>query len=296
MDDQISIDLENADTTQDRFHEECAIMAVWNHPEAANLCYLGLYAQQHRGQEGAGVVANQMSLENAHSSSFKIHKGLGLVAEVFHNYDFTKLPGNFAVGHVRYTTAGGNLLANVQPFFSEVAIGNIAICHNGNLVNADSLRKKLIKSGAIFGSTSDTEVILHLIAQGPQNVPLVETIISALKQIEGAYSLSIMCENRLFVVRDPNGLRPLCIGKLGETLVFASETVIQSKPKTTSLGKSSSLVSKRPASSASWYTTSIPVCSLNSFAISGPGPHEAKNEEYDSTLITFASDVFVFEN
>ncbi len=205
----------------DKFKEECGLIGIWNHREAANLAYLGLYAQQHRGQEGAGVVSLDRSGEKP---DFHIFKGQGLVNDVFHDFDFNSLPGGSAIGHVRYTTAGGNMLANVQPFFSEIARGRVALAHNGNLINADELRRKLISEGAIFGTASDTEVILHLLARGSKNVMLVETVISALRQVRGAYSLLIMFDDRLYAVRDPNGVRPLCLGSLNGSFVVASET------------------------------------------------------------------------
>lgn len=203
----------------DKFKEECGLMGVWNIPEASNLAYLGLYAQQHRGQEGAGVVA--LDKEN---KKFSVEKGLGLVADVFDDYDFTKLSGNSAIGHVRYTTAGGHFLANVQPFFSEIATGEVAMAHNGNLVNAEELRKKLISNGSIFRSTSDTEAILHLLAQNKSSIPRTDILINALKEIKGAYSLVILFDDRMYAVRDPNGFRPLAIGTLDGGYVVASET------------------------------------------------------------------------
>ena len=205
---------------EDKFKEECGLMAVWNHTEAANLTYLGLYAQQHRGQEGAGVVAL-----NRAQGSFAIHRGLGLVADVFEDYDFERLPGDAAIGHVRYTTAGGHRLSNVQPFFSEISHGHIALAHNGNLTNTVELHKELIKEGAIFRSTSDTEIFLHLLARVPAVQPKTEIVIQALQQVQGAYSLLMILEDTLYAVRDPNGFRPLCIGTLPDGgLVLASET------------------------------------------------------------------------
>jgi amidophosphoribosyltransferase len=210
------------DIRQDKFHDECGLMAVWNHPEAANLTYLGLYAQQHRGQEGAGVVSlKRNGDDNPH---FFFHKGLGLVADVFGNFDFAQLPGESAIGHVRYTTAGGNKLANVQPFVADIALGYVAVAHNGNLINADELRRELIDSGSIFASTSDTETILHLLAHGDRSAPRVESVIAALLRLKGAFSLLILFEDRLIVARDRHGLRPLAIGELNGGLVFASET------------------------------------------------------------------------
>ena len=208
--------------TLDKFHDECGLMAAWNHPEAANLTYLGLYAQQHRGQEGAGVVSVEKN--GGGDPHFHVHKGLGLVADVFGSFDFTKLPGQYAVGHVRYTTAGGNRLANVQPFVADIALGHTAVAHNGNLINADDLRRELIEQGSIFASTSDTETILHLLAHGDRDQPLVESVIAALHRLKGAFSRLIMFEDRLIACRDMFGLRPLAIGELEGAAIFASET------------------------------------------------------------------------
>jgi amidophosphoribosyltransferase len=208
--------------SDDKFHDECGLMAVWDHPEAANLTYLGLYAQQHRGQEGAGVVSVDRNGDDL--PHFYVHKGLGLVADVFGSFDFTKLPGAVAIGHVRYTTAGGNRLANVQPFVADIALGHTAVAHNGNLTNADDLRRELIEQGSIFASTSDTETILHLLAHGDKDQPLVESVIAALQKIKGAFSLLMLFEDRLMVCRDMHGLRPLAIGDLNGATVFASET------------------------------------------------------------------------
>ncbi len=204
--------------TLDKFHEECGVIGIWNHSEAANIAYLGLYSQQHRGQEGAGVVSLQ-------GTQFQAHRGLGLVAEVFSDYDFSQLPGKAALGHNRYTTAGSaTKIANVQPFYAEISPGKVALAHNGNLINAEELKEQLIQDGAIFSSTSDTEIILHLMSRAPHNIPRAEVVISALKQVKGAYSLTILFDDRMFVVRDPNGFRPLAIGELDGGLIFASET------------------------------------------------------------------------
>ncbi|MBX7138953.1 MAG: amidophosphoribosyltransferase [Oligoflexia bacterium] len=204
----------------DKFREECGLMAVWNHKEAANIAYLGLYAQQHRGQEGAGVVA----LNRQANSKFSIHKGRGLVSDVFEEFDFNLLPGDTAIGHVRYSTAGGNVMSNVQPFFAEISVGRMALAHNGNLINADELRAELIADGSIFSSTSDTEVVIHLIARNPAHQPLVENVIGALKRVKGAYSFVMLFQDRILAVRDPAGLRPLCLGRLGDSYIVASET------------------------------------------------------------------------
>jgi amidophosphoribosyltransferase len=207
----------------DKFREECGLFAVWNNLEAANLTYLGLYAQQHRGQEGAGVVAFD------DKGMISSHKDLGLVDQVFDNYDFTRLPGVKALGHVRYTTAGGNLLANVQPFYAELGIGKVAVAHNGNLINVDALKDELVSAGAIFRSTSDTELFLHLMAR-PGNNPdsqvdrRLESVFYSLRKVKGAYSLAFLFDDRLLAVRDPKGLRPLSLGKLDKGWVVASET------------------------------------------------------------------------
>lgn len=213
------------DSGADRFHDECGLMACWNHPEAANICYLGLFAQQHRGQEGAGVVSVVAESEDpGREHRFSVHRGLGLVPEVFGNFDFSQLPGSRAVGHVRYSTAGGNRVANVQPFFAEISGGEVAVAHNGNLINAEKLRRELISGGAIFSATSDTEVFLHLLARTPVHAPFSERLIAALQQVQGAYSLIVLRQDRLFAVRDPHGLRPLVLAKLNGSWVIASES------------------------------------------------------------------------
>ncbi len=208
----------------DKFHDECGLFGVWNHSEAANIAYLGLCAQQHRGQEGAGVV----SIDDSSPAQLHAHKGLGLVHDVFGGFDFSRLPGRHAIGHVRYTTAGGNIIQNVQPFHAEISLGKVALAHNGNLINTEVLRRDLIQSGAIFASTSDTEIILHLLARTPSkgNSPsaITECLISALQKIKGAYCLLVLMEDRMFAVRDPNGFRPLSIGYLNGAVVIASET------------------------------------------------------------------------
>jgi len=204
---------------RDKFREECGLMAIWGQAEASNLAYLGLYAQQHRGQEGVGIIAYDDT-----SDAFSTHKGLSLVQDVFRGFDFKKLPGRFAIGHVRYTTAGGNKIANVQPFFSEISRGRVGIAHNGNLINATELRKKLIRDGAIFATSSDTEVFLHLLARAKPNLSIAEAVISAISQTKGAFSLVLFVEGNLFLIRDPAGLRPLVLGRLGDSYIAASET------------------------------------------------------------------------
>ena len=206
--------------SQSGFRDECGLMAIWGHPEAANLAYLGLYSQQHRGQEAAGVVAGDPGPNGA----LRAYRGLGLVADVFQRFDFADLSGRNAIGHVRYTTAGGNHLFNVQPFTAELADGPIAVAHNGNLINADELRQELVQEGAIFASSSDTEVFLHLIARGDRSRPLTERVNAALLRAEGAFSLLILTTKTLYAARDRFGLRPLALGKLNGATVLASET------------------------------------------------------------------------
>jgi len=200
----------------DGFREECALMGVYGHPEAANLVYLGLYAEQHRGQEGSGIVASDGNL-------LLSHRGLGLVADVYDQDTLERLTGSMAIGHNRYATSGRSLLKNTQPFVVEFARGGLAVAHNGNLVNALELRESLEERGAIFQSSVDTEVIVHLIANA-QGDSLVERVVVALAAVRGAYSLLFLSRNELIAVRDPNGFRPLVMGRIKDTVVFASET------------------------------------------------------------------------
>ncbi|HSP98766.1 MAG TPA: amidophosphoribosyltransferase [Candidatus Dormibacteraeota bacterium] len=200
----------------DRFHEECALMGVFGHPEAANLTYLGLYAQQHRGQEGSGIVSSDGSVLFS-------HRGLGLVADVFDEEVLERLNGDMAIGHNRYATSGRTLLKNTQPFVFEFARGGLAVAHNGNLVNALELREMLESRGAIFQSSVDTEVIVHLIANASGET-LAERIVAALAAVRGAYSLLFLSQDELIAVRDPNGFRPLVMGRIKDAVVFASET------------------------------------------------------------------------
>jgi len=200
----------------DHFHDECGVFGVFEHPEAANLTYLGLYAQQHRGQESAGIVSTD-------GHSFNSHRGVGLVADVFHKSDIKKLKGQRCIGHVRYSTSGDSGLRNCQPFSYEYAHGGIAMCHNGNIVNAPELRQKLEKAGSIFQSTSDTEVLIHLVARSRAD-SMRERLAEAVKQLTGGFSLLVLVEKRLVGVRDRHGLRPLVLGKLGDAWVLSSET------------------------------------------------------------------------
>jgi len=196
--------------------DECGVFGVYNHPEASELTVLGLHALQHRGQDSAGIVTTN-------GKKFFAHRGLGHVSEVFANLEILKkLLGNVAIGHNRYGTTGESALKNVQPLFSELSIGGIAIAHNGNLTNTNYLKNKLINSGSIFQSTSDTEVILHLMSTAKGN--LIDRLIYALQSISGAYSLLLLTNEFILAARDPFGIRPLVIGKLGESYIFSSES------------------------------------------------------------------------
>jgi amidophosphoribosyltransferase len=201
----------------DKFHDECGVFGIFGHPEAANLTYLGLYALQHRGQEGCGIVASD-------GIQLKRHMGMGLVADVFKGDSiFERLPGSAAIGHVRYSTAGGNDIKNCQPIMVDYARGSIAVAHNGNLVNAQEIRNSLEKSGSIFSTTSDTETLIHLIARA-QSDSLVDRVCESLRQVKGAYSLTFLTETRMIAVRDPKGFRPLSLAKLDGAFVVASES------------------------------------------------------------------------
>ena len=194
----------------------CGVFGIYGHPNAAELTYYGLYALQHRGQESAGIVTSD-------GRQFRTHKGMGLVSQVFTGGILHDLVGHIGVGHTRYSTTGASLLRNAQPLTVDCARGQIAIAHNGNLTNASQLRAELEAKGSIFQTTVDSEIILHLMAQpslNGQRNSLVETM----RRIEGAYSLVLMTEKELIGVRDPHGFRPLCIGRLGEAWVLASET------------------------------------------------------------------------
>ena len=201
----------------DRLREECGIFGVYGHPDASALVALGLHALQHRGQEAAGIVSYDQK-------QFHAERRMGLVSEHFTKSNvIDSLPGDKAVGHVRYSTTGGTVLRNVQPLFADLAGGGFAIAHNGNLTNALTLRNDLVKQGAIFQSTNDTETILQLVARSKRGNTL-SRLIDALFQIEGAYSLVIMTNKKLIGVRDPLGIRPLVIGELNSKYILASET------------------------------------------------------------------------
>lgn len=201
---------------QDELHEECGVFGIIGHKNAANICYYGLHSLQHRGQEAAGIL-----VEN--EKKFHIHKGEGLVTEVFDAQRISRLEGDAAIGHVRYSTAGGGGIANVQPFLFKTMAGSMGICHNGNLVNANILKKELEEKGSIFSSTSDTEVLGHLIKRHEGR--MIDRICASLDMLDGAFAFLILIEDRLYAARDKYGLRPLSIGILSNgAYVFASET------------------------------------------------------------------------
>ncbi len=200
----------------DKFREECGVFGVYGHSEAANMTYLGLHALQHRGQESAGIATTD-------GTRIYRHGEMGLVNDIFTPGVLESLPGNLAIGHNRYSTTGDSLAENIQPITVTYARGSLAIAHNGNLVNAQQVRQELEEAGAIFQSSSDTEVIVHLMARS-RGSHILDRLVEALNQLRGAYSVLILTEKRVIAVRDPKGFRPLSMGRLGEATVFTSET------------------------------------------------------------------------
>ena len=202
----------------DTLHEECGVFGIFGHADAGALSILGLHSLQHRGQEACGVV----TFDNGH---FTAERHMGLVGDVFgrNSPAARNLKGSFAIGHNRYSTTGGSRAANIQPMFADLAGGGLALAHNGNLTNAHTLRTELVQQGAIFQSTSDTETIIHLVARSPK-ARIVDKLVDALCQVEGAYSLVALTSKKLIGVRDPNGVRPLVMGQLDGSYIFASET------------------------------------------------------------------------
>jgi amidophosphoribosyltransferase len=205
----------------DKFHDECGVVAIYGHPEASKMAYLGLYALQHRGQESAGICT-------AHNGQIFTHKSMGHVADIFTSPVLKSLPGEAAIGHTRYSTAGDTVLLNAQPFSVVCNKGKIAVAHNGNITNAGELRTELGRRGSIFQASSDTEVILHLMAHSSERT-MTGALRDALLQLEGAFSLVFLAENRVIVARDPHGFRPLAVGEMEVSghrncYVFASET------------------------------------------------------------------------
>ncbi len=207
----------------DKFKDECGVVAIYAHPEAEKLAYLGLHALQHRGQESAGIASSD-------GVNLRVHKDMGLVADIFTEDVLAELRGSLAIGHTRYSTAGDSALMNAQPIMARSHKGTIALAHNGNLVNAQEIRTRLESLGSIFSTNSDTEVIVHLMAQSREHT-LPEAIADALRQVEGAFSLVMVTPDRILAARDPRGFRPLAMGRIPaesagrpDTIVFASET------------------------------------------------------------------------
>src|SRR5438105_4878211 len=207
----------------DKFREECGVIAIYAHPEAEKLAYLGLHALQHRGQESAGIVTSD-------GMALHMHKDMGLVADIFTEEVLSRLGGTLAIGHTRYSTCGDSALLNAQPILVQSNKGVIAVAHNGNLVNAQEIRARLESQGSIFQTSSDTEVLVHLVALSREHT-LPEAMADALRRVEGAFSLVMISRDRIFAARDPRGFRPLAMGRIprvaGEkqdTIVFASET------------------------------------------------------------------------
>ena len=207
----------------DKFRDECGVVAIHQHPEAETLAYLGLHALQHRGQESAGIVSSD-------GMSLHIHKSMGLVADIFTEKKLSRIRGTLAIGHTRYSTTGDSALLNAQPIMVQSNKGMIALAHNGNLTNAQEIRSRMEAQGSIFQTSSDTEVIVHLIAQSREHT-LPEAMADALRRVEGAFSLVMISPDRIFAARDPRGFRPLAMGRIPaqgdrqqDTIVFAYET------------------------------------------------------------------------
>src|SRR4029079_47749 len=207
----------------DKFRDECGVVAIYSHPEAETLAYLGLHALQHRGQESAGIVTSD-------GLSLHIHKAMGLVADIFTEKKLSRIRGTLASGHTRYSTAGDSAILNAQPIMVQSNKGMIALAHNGNLTNAQDIRARMEAQGSIFQTTSDTEVIVHFIAQSREQT-LPDAITDALRRVEGAFSLVMISPDRIFAARDPRGFRPLAMGRIPklegakqDTIVFAPET------------------------------------------------------------------------
>ena len=200
----------------DKFRDECGVFAVVNHPEASRLTYLGLYALQHRGQESAGMVTSD-------GHRLRKHRGMGYVSEIFNEQRLSELPGSSAIGHVRYSTSGESRGLNAQPILSKTWRGPLALAHNGNLLDTAKMRRELEKGGAIFQSTLDTEVLLHLLAKC-SHLSMTEAIKQVFNQVQGAFSVVLQTIDSVWAVRDPFGVRPLCLGRVGDSWVVASET------------------------------------------------------------------------
>ncbi|MGQ0735173.1 MAG: amidophosphoribosyltransferase [Acidobacteriota bacterium] len=200
----------------DKFREECGVFGIYGHTEAAKLAYLGLYALQHRGQESAGIATSD-------GEGLRAVRQMGYVNEIFDQPTLASLPGHLAIGHTRYSTAGESRLANAQPIVIDCVHGQVAVCHNGNIVNANEIRQRLVQEGSIFQTNSDTEVLVHLYARSRAGT-VEDALIESIAQLSGAFSLAVMTKDHLMAARDPHGFRPLALGKLGDAWVVCSET------------------------------------------------------------------------
>ena len=200
----------------DKFREECGVFGIYGHAEAAKLTYLGLYALQHRGQESAGIAT-------ADGARIRAVREMGYVNEIFDQERLATLPGHLGIGHTRYSTAGESKLSNAQPIVIDCVHGQIAVCHNGNIVNAKEIRDQLVKDGSIFQTNSDTEVLVHLYARSGAG-GIEDALLDSVRQLSGAFSLAILTKDQLIATRDPHGFRPLALGKLGDAWVVCSET------------------------------------------------------------------------
>ena len=200
----------------DKLHEACGVFGIFGHPEASKLTYLGLYALQHRGQESAGIAAYD-------GSRVRVVRKMGHVADIFDEPTLAELPGRIAIGHTRYSTAGESKLSNAQPIVIDCVHGQIGVCHNGNIVNANEIRERLVRAGSIFQSSSDTEVVLHLYARS-QAGTFEDALVESVTQLTGAFSLAMHTRDQLVAVRAPHGFRPLALGRLGDSWVVCSET------------------------------------------------------------------------
>ena len=206
------------DLEQDKFKEECGVFGIFSNKniDVSHLTYYGLYALQHRGQESAGIAV-------CNDGEINLNKGMGLVTDVFNTETLDKMPGNAAIGHVRYSTTGGSTVVNAQPIVSNYKLGSIAIAHNGNLVNADVIKELLEDAGTLFQTSIDTEVILNLIARNTKK-SIENAVYDTMQAIKGSYAIVILTKDKLIGARDPNGIRPLCIGKLDDSYIICSES------------------------------------------------------------------------
>ena len=211
----MTVDLMTSDKS-DKFHDECGVFGIYGHEDASSLTYLGLYALQHRGQESAGIAT-------ASDGKVLLRRAMGYVGDAFNDQMLSELTGRASIGHVRYSTFGDSRIVNAQPLLIDCAHGQIALCHNGNLVNAGELRERLVREGSIFQTNSDTEVILHLYAKSTAET-VEDAIVESVSQVSGAFSLVLLTAKCLIAVRDPYGFRPLVLGRIGGAYVVCSET------------------------------------------------------------------------